>query len=67
MGATPAYATVKGSKGPLRLAAQTCTDDPRMVAVWIVNGGTLGLYKLERFESERVTSRTLAQLFTAST
>ena len=60
------YATVQGKTQPVRLAAQlayTGDDTERMVDVWIVGGGSLGLYRLERFDGGKLTPKTLAALF----
>lgn len=50
----PIYATVAGQ----RLGAQI-THDGAHVAVWIVNGGQLGHYNIERFAGGRLTATTL--------
>lgn len=51
------YATVKGH----RLGAQHADND--MVYVWVVNGGALGFYKLERFRDGKLTATTLRDVF----
>lgn len=50
------YATVNGT----RVGAQVDNANPEMVAVWLVGGGQLGGYRLDRFEGRKLTARTLA-------
>jgi hypothetical protein len=52
------YATVNGK----RLGAMFHKDKAQ-VLVWVVNGGTLSLYNIDRFDNSVLTAGSLTKLF----